>query len=73
MMRIVKVPEVSEKYLEALETVGFALPGVRLVLPLPELTPAVGADEALWVELVPHRCDDSPLCSKRSYPVKIFF
>ena len=62
MMRIVKVPEVSEKYLEALETVGFAFPGICLVLPLSELSPAVGADEALGVELVPHRCDNSALC-----------
>ena len=71
-MRIVEVPEVSQKNLEALETVRFALPGVCLVLPLSELAPAVGADEALRVELVPHRRDDSALCSKRSYPVKIF-
>ena len=64
-MRIVKVPEVSQKNLEALETVRFALPRVCLVLPLSELAPAVGADKALRVELVPHSRDHSALCSKR--------
>ena len=64
-MRIVKVPEVSQKNIEALETVRFSLPGVCLVLPLSELAPTVGADEALWVELVPHSRDHSALCSKK--------
>ena len=60
-MRVVKVAEVSKQNLEALKTIRFSFPRVGLVLPLLELPPAVGADEALRVELVPHGRDDSPL------------
>ena len=50
-----------QKLLEAVKAVRFPIPGICLVLPLLEGSPAVGADEALGVELVPHRRDDSAL------------
>ena len=51
----------AQQLLEAVEAIRFPVPGVCLVLPLLEGTPAVGADEALWVELVPHSRDHSAL------------
>ena len=57
----------TQQLLEAVEAVRFPVPGVCLVLPLLEGTPAVGADKALGVELVPHRCDDSALCRERDH------
>ena len=50
-----------EKLLKASEAVRFVIPGVCLVLPVLELLPAVGADKALGVELVPHGRDDPAL------------
>jgi len=50
-----------EKLLKASKAVWFVIPGVCLVLPVLKLIPAVGADKALWVELVPHGRDDPAL------------
>ena len=51
----------AQQLLEAVEAIRFPVPGVCLVLPLLEGPPAVGADEAPGVELVPHRRDNSVL------------
>ena len=54
----VRRPKVPQQLLEALVAVGHAL-GVRLEGALLELLAAVGADEALGVELVAHGRDDA--------------
>ena len=51
----------SQQLLKAVEAVRLPVPRVCLVLPLLERPPAVGADEAPGVELVPHRRDNSVL------------
>ena len=60
------VTKVAQQLLKAVEAIRFPVPGICLVLPLLEGTPAVGADEALGVELVPHRRDDSTLTGLRA-------
>ena len=55
----VGVSKVPEELLKAVEAVGLPIPGVCLVLPLLEGTPAVGADKTPWMKLVAHGCDDS--------------
>ena len=55
------ITEVPQQLLEAVKAIRFPVPGVCLVLPLLERPPAVGADEALGMELVPHSRDDSTL------------
>ena len=57
----VSVTKMSQQLLEAVKAIRFPVPGVCLVLPLLEGPPAVGADEALGMELVPHSRDDSTL------------
>ena len=55
------ITEVPQQLLEAVKAIRFPVPRVCLVLPLLEGPPAVGADEAPGVELVPHRRDNSVL------------
>merc|ERR1712177_120861 len=50
----------SEKFLEAWEAVRIEVSRICLVLSVFEFLPAVGADEALWVEFVAHGSDDPP-------------
>jgi hypothetical protein len=50
-----------KQLLKAAEAVRLAISWVCLVLPVLELLPTVGADKALWVELVSHGGDDSAL------------
>ena len=52
---------VAQQLLKAVEAVRLPVPGMGLVFPLFEWTPAVGADKALGVELVPHGRDNSAL------------
>ena len=51
----------TKKFLKAVFTVWFSVSRIGLVLPLLELTSAVGADKALRVKLVSHGSDHSPL------------
>ena len=55
----VRGPEVAQELLEALVAVGLELV-VRLVLPVLESLAAVGADEALGVELAAGQGGDDP-------------
>ena len=57
----VNVAKMPQQLIKALQTVRLPVPGVGLVLPLLELTSAVGADKALGVKLVSHGSDHSPL------------
>ena len=50
-----------QQLIKALQTVRLPVPGVGLVLPLLELTSAVGADKALGVKLVSHGSDHSSI------------
>ena len=62
-MGVTKVPQ---QLLKAVKAIRFSVPGICLVLPLLEGTPAVGADKALGMELVPHSCDDTTLAGLRT-------
>jgi len=57
--RLMSVPVVAQQLLKAILAVGLPVTGVRLVLSVPEGSPAVSADEALGMELVPHGGDHS--------------
>ena len=57
----VSIPVMPKQLLKASKAVRLEVPGVCLVLPVLELLPAVGADKALGVELVPHGRDDPAL------------
>ena len=51
----------TKKFLKAVFTVWFSVSRIGLVLPLFEWLSAVGADKALWVKLVSHSSDHSPI------------
>ena len=51
----------TKKFLKAVFTVWFSVSRIGLVLPLLELTSAVGADKALGVKLVSHGSDHSSI------------
>ena len=55
----VSVTKMSQQLLKTVKAIRFPVPGVCLVLPLLEGTPAVGADKTPWMKLVAHGRDDS--------------